>query len=123
MIKLLENITRTNIAYATHQFVRLFGDPRAPHGTEVENLVKYLAATKNDGLILDSKKLQSLEIYTDSYFLKNWHNTMAPKEVSTTKLHTGYASAYMDCLIIWDINLQTHIALTTTKAKYMCLIR
>ena len=51
-LKFLENITCPYITYATHQCAGLSENPRAPHGAAVEYLVKYLVATKNDGLIL-----------------------------------------------------------------------
>ena len=47
-----------DIVYATHQCGRLYKDPRAPYGVAVKNLVKYLAAARKGGLILDPKKIE-----------------------------------------------------------------
>ena len=92
-----------------------------PHVTAVKNVVKYLPAAKNYILILDPQKTRSLEAYVDSGLSGNRYNTTATKDVSTTKLRTGYASIYVVYLIIWASKLQTQIALSTTEAKYMAL--
>ena len=42
-----------DIAHVCYQCERLSKDPRVPHGATVENLVKYLTATNNNGLIFD----------------------------------------------------------------------
>ena len=55
-LNVLNNRMCPHIAYATHQFARLAEDPRAPHGTVNENLVRYFAAIKNNELILDHEK-------------------------------------------------------------------
>ena len=55
-IKFLKKIIISNIAYANHQCEQSSGDPRASQDDSVRKLVKYLAATKNDGLILDPQK-------------------------------------------------------------------
>ena len=68
LLNFLEKSTRPDIVNATHKCAQLSQYPRAPHGAAVKNLVKYLAATKIDGLVLDSQTPQSLEVYTDSDF-------------------------------------------------------
>ena len=52
----LQKIAHPDIVYTTHQCVQLSDDPRATHGAAVENFVKYLAATKNNRILLDPKK-------------------------------------------------------------------
>ena len=100
-LKFIEKITHPEILNATHQCVWLPEDPRAPHGAEAENFVKYPPVTKNNGLIWDPKNIQSLEVYADSDFCWNCHNTTAPQDFSTEKLHTSYTMIYAGYCIIW----------------------
>ena len=55
---------RPGIVHATHQCAQFSEGPRVPHGSAVENLAKYLAATKNNRLILDPENTKSLEVFT-----------------------------------------------------------
>ena len=45
-LNFLEKTTSPDIAYATHQYVRFYQDPRASHGNAIIYLVKYLKATR-----------------------------------------------------------------------------
>ena len=56
----LKKTTCINIAYITHQCVWLSEDAKDIYGAAAENFVNYLAATKNDGLILDPDKTKHL---------------------------------------------------------------
>ena len=73
------------------------------HGASVENLVKYLAVTKNSVLILDPQNTRSLEVYADYNFIRNWNNPMATKDVSTAKLRMNYVIVYLRWPIIWMV--------------------
>ena len=50
-----------NQSYATHHSAQFYEDTRVPHATVVKLLVKYLASTKKDELILDPQRTKSLE--------------------------------------------------------------
>ena len=104
-LKFLEKITHPEMLYPTHQCARLPKDPRAPHGAEAKKFVKYLPVTKKYGLIWDPKKNQNLEVYADSDFSGNCHNTTAPEYFSTEKLHTSYTMFCTGCPIIWDFTI------------------
>ena len=82
--KFLDNRTTPDIAYDTHQHAQLSEDPRTFHGTEVENLVKWLAATQNNEIILDPEKSKSWKfmrilILAETGINKYLPNTTAPK--------------------------------------------
>ena len=68
-----------------------------------------------------SQKKRSLEFYVDYDFSGNWHKPTALKDFRTAKFCTSYTIMYAGCPIIWDSNIQTHIALSTTEAEYMTL--
>ena len=51
-LNFLEKSTRPEIAYAVHQCARFASNPRRSHANAVKYLCRYLAATKDKGLIL-----------------------------------------------------------------------
>ena len=58
------------------------------------------SSKKNDRIILNPEKPQSLEVYTDSNFSRNWHNPKSPKDVRAAKSHMSYAVIYAVCLVV-----------------------
>ena len=59
-INFLNNGTWPNIAYASLQCMIFSKYTRVPHFDDVEKLVQYLAATKNDEILLYDEKNKSL---------------------------------------------------------------
>jgi hypothetical protein len=51
-LNFLEKSTRPEIAYAVHQCARFLSYPKKSHANAVKSLCRYLAATKDKGLIL-----------------------------------------------------------------------
>jgi hypothetical protein len=84
-------------------------------------LCKYLLATKDDGIIYDPKRDQSIEVYADADFYGSWNKATAPQDISTAKSRTGYIVKFAACPIVWTSKLQTQIALSTTEAEYISL--
>jgi hypothetical protein len=84
-------------------------------------LYKYLLATKDDGIIYDPKRDQSVEVYADADFRGSWNKATAHQDISTAKSRTGYIINFAACPIIWTSKLQTQIALSTTGAEYISL--
>jgi hypothetical protein len=82
-LNFLEKGTRPDIAYATHQCARFSEDRRASHEDAVMWLCKYLLATKDDGIIYDPKRDQSIEVYADADFCGSWNKATAPQDIST----------------------------------------
>ena len=117
----LEKSTRPDIAYAVHQCARFSEDPKVEHAQAVEHLVKYLAGTKDKGIIISPKGDPIIEIYADADFCGNWNKLTAPNDASTAKSRTGYLIMFAKCQVTWTSKLQTQIALSTTEAEYMAL--
>jgi hypothetical protein len=111
----LEKGTRPDIAYATHQCARFSEETRASHEDAVVWLRKYLLSTKDDGIIYDPKREQSIEVYADAEFCGSWNKATAPQDISTAKSCTGYIINFAACPIIWTSKLQMQIALRTTN--------
>jgi hypothetical protein len=120
-LNFLEKSTRPDIAYAVHQCARFCEDPKKVHYEAVLHLAKYLAATSDQGIILNPKHDKSFEVYADADFAGNWNRPTAHKDPSTAKSRSGYVILFAGCPIIWSSKLQTQIALSTTEAEYIAL--
>lgn len=51
-LNFLEKSTRVDIAYAVHQCARFAADPKESHGAALKRIGRYLAGTRDKGLIL-----------------------------------------------------------------------
>lgn len=116
----LEKSTRPDIAYAVHQCARFSADPRTEHAKAVKAIGRYLAATKDMGIIFKPNH-DGLICYSDADFSGNWHKESAEMEASTARSRTGYVLNYGGCPLIWASRLQTEIALSSTESEYIAL--
>jgi hypothetical protein len=113
----LEKTTRSDISYITHQCARFTTDPKKEHGNAIRWLGRYLKGTRDKGTILKPQKGKGLELYVDADFSGNWD----PKESwdrDTARSRHGYILKYENCPILWKLQLQTEIALSSTESKY-----
>jgi hypothetical protein len=116
----LEQSTRPDISYATHQCARFCSDPRWQHGKAVRWIGRYLLATRDKGIILKPTD-DSFVVYCDSDFSGNWNQEEAHSDADTARSRSGFIIMYRGCPICWLSKLQTDIALSTTEAEYTCL--
>jgi Reverse transcriptase (RNA-dependent DNA polymerase) len=116
----LEKSTRPDISYAVHQCARFASDPKKEHGKAVTWIGRYLAATRDKGLVFKPTE-QSFDCYVDADFSGNWDKQEAPSDSDTARSRTGYVIHYAGCPIVWASKLQTQIALSTTEAEYIAL--
>jgi hypothetical protein len=119
-LNFLEKSTRPDISCATHQCARFAANPKQEHGKAVEWLCRYLAATRDKGIILRPTE-QSFDVYVDADYVGNWDPETASDDIDTARSRTGYIVFYAGCPIIWKSKLQTQIALSTTEAEFMAL--
>ena len=90
----MENTTHPDTRYTTYQCSFLSEYPGSPRGVTVDDLVCYLAATNNNGIVL-YLKIKSLEVFSDANFFGNWYKLTSPEDVITTKSRTGYVIMYI----------------------------
>jgi hypothetical protein len=57
----------------------------------------------------------------DANFSGLWYKETAADVPITSKSRTGYVVTYGDCPIIWALQLQTEIALSTTEAEFLAM--
>ena len=117
----LAQITRPDIAYATHQIARFSADPRQPHGEAILYLVRYLKKTRDFGLKFKPDPAKGFTCYCDADFSGNWNRDFAADDPSTSKSRSGWAIFYANCPIIWASKLQSQVALSTTEAEYIAM--
>jgi hypothetical protein len=119
-LNFLEKSTRVDIAYAVHQCARFAADPKESHAIALKRIGRYLAGTKDKGIILNPRS-HSFECYVDADFVGNWDRVNADVDPSTAKSRTGYTILYGGCPMVWASKLQREVALSTTEAEYNAL--
>jgi hypothetical protein len=120
-LNFLEKSTRPEIAYAVHQCARFSSNPRKSHANAIKYLCRYLAATKDKGLILKADPSKSFEVHVDCDFAGNWVKDDAMNDPSTAKSRTGYIISYGGCPVLWASKLQTEVVLSSTESEYVGL--
>ena len=120
-LNFLEKGSRPDIAYAVHQCARFSTNPKESHAEAIRHIVKYLAGTKDKGIILNPDMDKSFEVYVDASFCGDWKPEAADIDVSTAKSRSGYVVSLQGCPLIWHSKLQTQVALSTTEAEYIAL--
>jgi hypothetical protein len=100
---------------------RFCQDPKATHAEAIKHIAKYLCNMSNEGIILHPQNDKSFDIFTDADFVRNWHRMIASDDLSSAKSGSGYVILYASCFIAWCSKLQTIIALSSFKAKYVAL--
>ena len=119
-LNFLEKSTRGEIAYAVHQAARFCESPKKSHTEAVHAIIRYLMATKDEGIILDPTD-EAFECYADADFAGLWNKETATDDASTAKSRSGYIIRFAGCPIMWASKLQTEIALSTTEAELISL--
>jgi hypothetical protein len=107
--------------YDTHQIAKYSSDPRQSHGEAILYLVCYLKKTHGLGLKFKPDPKRFFECYCDTDFSGYWKREFAPVDPSTAKSRSRWITFYAGCLVSWASKLQSQIALSTTKAKYIAM--
>ena len=117
----LEKCTRPDISCAVHQAARFVGSPKVEHGKALKWLGRYLAGTKEQGIIYTPDNDQSFELYVDASFSGNWDPKDAEWDPDTARSRAGYFVMYAGCPVIWASKLLTEIAMSTTESEYLAI--
>jgi hypothetical protein len=120
MLMYLASNTRPDIAYAVHQCAPFMHCPKRSHEKAVKRIVRYLKATKENGMIMKPSKDLSLDMYADADFAGLW-NTEDANDPICVRSWTGYIITLGDTPVLWASKLQTEISLSTAEAEYIAL--
>ena len=119
-LNFLEKSTRGELGYAVHQCARFCEQPTTTHTEAVHHIVRFLAGTRNDGIILNPKE-QSFECYADADFCGLWNQDTAEHDSNTARSRIGYILTYAACPLVWCSKLAGPHCLSTTEAEYISL--
>ncbi len=105
---------------ATHQLAQFCQDPRLSNEQATTRLGRYLAHTKDRGIVYEPDTSMGIECYVDADFAGGWNITTSADADNVTSC-TGFVITYANCPIYWTSCLQTDIALSTAKAEYIAM--
>ncbi len=105
---------------ATHQLAQFCQDTRLSHEQATTCLGRYLAHTKDRGIVYETDKSMGIECYVDADFAGGWNITTSADSDNVLSL-TGFVITYANCPVYWASHLQTEIALSTAKAEYFAM--
>ena len=117
------------MSYAVHQCPCFCNDSRYSHEQAVKRILRYLISTRQNqqgedrkiqGILYCSNKSWSIDTYVDVSFAGEWNTSWSNKPLSVMS-RTRYVILYANCPIFWCSKLQTEIALSMTKSKYIAL--
>ena len=120
MLLYLATNTRPDISFAVSQVARFSHNPKKSHATAVKTIIRYLAGTKDKGVIYKRPKNLTLECYVDADFA-GLYNREAHEDPSCVKSRTGYIISVAGCFVLCKSQLQTMVALSTSEAEYGAL--
>jgi len=112
--------TRFDCAFAINQCARFCANPKTEHGEAVRYIDRYLAGTRDKGLILQPDKSKSFDVFVDADFCGAW-DASESEDPDTARSRSGYCITYAGCPIYWSSKLQTEHALSSTESEYMAL--
>jgi hypothetical protein len=100
MLTYLQGNTRPEISMATHQLARFCQDPRLSHEQATTRLGRYLAHTKDRGIVYEPDRSMGIECYVDADFAGCWNITTSAN-ADNVMSRTGFVITYANCPIYW----------------------
>ena len=79
---------------------------------EEGHIVEFSHPSSCQGIIIKPRDT-SFEVWADADFTSNWHSGTAMKDPDTSRSRFGYTIMYMGIPILWKLQLQTEIALSS----------
>jgi hypothetical protein len=120
MLTYLQGNTRPEISMATHQLAWFCQDPRLSHEQATTRLGRFLAHTKDRGIVYEPDKSMGIKCYVDADFACVWNITTSA-DADNVMSCTGFVITYATCPIYWASCLQTENALRTAEAEYITI--
>jgi hypothetical protein len=106
MLPYLQGNTRPEISMITHQLAQFCQDPRRSHEQATTRLGRYLAHTKDRGIVYEPDKSMGIECHVNAYFAGAWNMTIST-DADNNMSHIGFVITFANCpIIFWAICLQ-----------------
>ena len=116
----IKGSTIPDISMAVHQCDRFNKRPMLSHEKAIKRISKYLKSTKDRDIVYNPDHEVVIGCYVGAGFAGGWgkYDAENPENVMSS---TGFAIFYAGCPVLWQIKLQTEIALSTAEAEYIAL--
>jgi hypothetical protein len=119
MLTYLQGNTRPEISMSTHRLPKFCQEPRS-YEQATTHLGRYLARTKDKGIIYEPDISMGIKCCIDVDFAGGWNITTSA-DADDLMSRTGFVITYANCPIYWVSCLQTDIVLSTAKAEYITM--
>jgi hypothetical protein len=120
MLFYLSTNTHPDIAYAVSQAARFSHNLKKFHATAVKTIVRYLAGTKDKGVIYKQTSSFIFDCFVDANFAGLYGHEPS-EDPTSVKSRTGYIISAGGCFLLYKSQLQSTIALSTSEAEYSAL--
>jgi hypothetical protein len=82
-------------------------------------MIYYQSEIQNEHIIFKPMKQQSLQLFVHSDWNGLWDKNIVTPDPSTARSRHGFILEYCGCPMLRASQLQTEIALSSTKAEYI----
>ena len=120
MLSYFQAIVRPNITFAVQRCARFCNDPHQKHKDAVKQICCYFLRIKDKDLVLSSDKSRGLECFVDADWSGSWQDCSSNNPLSANS-RSEYVIMYAGCPIIWALEMQTLVSLSTNEAEYIAL--
>lgn len=120
MLLCVSNDTRPDITFAVSQVARFTAQPRLSHARAIKTIVRYLAGTKDKGIVVKPDGTFDLKCWVNADFagLYGREAYLNPKSV---KYRYGCIITFGGVPVVWKSQLISEICSSTTHAEYVGL--
>ena len=121
MLLYLTTNTRPDITFAVSQAARFTHDPKQSHASAVKTIVRYLAKTRDKGMIVKRPSSElKLDCYVDADFA-GLYKAEKDESLDSAKSRSGYIIKLGGCPIVSKSQLIPTICLSTAESEYYSL--
>lgn len=105
-------LTRPHLAYAVNFVCQFMHSPMEYHMSVAKQILKYLKATLDHGLLISASSSLDLKAYSDT----DWAGYL-----NTRRSTSGYCIFLGSNLVSWSAKKQTRISKSSTEAEYRAM--
>jgi len=120
MLLYLSTNTRCDITFAVSQVARFTHDPKQSHATAIKRIVRYLAGTKDKGMIMKPDGTLAINSHSDADFA-GLYKVDPMEDTSSAKSRMGFLIKLGGCPLVWRSQLIDAVCLATAEAEYYSL--
>ena len=120
MLLYVVNNTCPDITFAVSQVAGFTTAPKVSHAKAIKTIVRYLAGTRDKGILVKPNGTYELETWVDADFA-GLHGREHPDDRNSVKSRLGYIITFGGIPLIWKSQLISEICNSTLHAEYVAL--